>query len=125
MRPQAFQVGVVVSLHSYHGQATSYTNHEVSAYGSVACTGIGFQIFSTGYKLALAKGRKLREQYLRCSLLMTILWLGYGIVWPLGEGANVISPDVEGVLYGILDIMGCVIFGAMVASAASRHPNEG
>jgi bacteriorhodopsin len=56
---------------------------------------------------------------------MTILWLGYGIVWPLGEGANVISPDVEGVLYGILDILGCVIFGAMVASAASRHSTEG
>ena len=118
-------MGVVVRLHSCHCQATSYTNHEFSAYGSVACTGIGFQIFSTGYKLALAKGRKLRVQYLRCSLLMTILWLGYGIVWPLGEGANVISPDVEAVLYGILDVMGCVIFGAMVASAASRHSNEG
>lgn len=125
MRPQVFQMGVVVCLHSSDRQATSYTNHEFSAYGSVACTGIGFQIFSTGYKLALAKGRKLRVQYLRCSLLMTILWLGYGIVWPLGEGANVISPDVEGILYGILDILGCVIFGAMVASAASRHSIDG
>ena len=125
MRPQVFQMGVVVRLHSCHCQASSYTNHEVSAYGSVACTGIGFQIFSTGYRLASAKGRKLRVQYMRCSLLLTIIWSGYGIVWPLGEGANVISPDVEGVLYGILDILGCVIFGAMVASAASRHSTEG
>lgn len=56
---------------------------------------------------------------------MTILWLGYGIVWPLGEGANLVSPDVEGVLYGILDILGCVVFGAMVAFSASRCAVEG
>ena len=124
MRPQVFQMGVVVRLHSCHCQASSYTNHEVSAYGSVACTGIGFQIFSTGYRLASAKGRKLRVQYLRCSLLLTIIWSGYGIVWPLGEGANVVSPDVEGVLYGILDILGCVVFGAMVAFYASRYSVE-
>jgi bacteriorhodopsin len=125
MRPQVFQMGVVVRLNFCHCQAAPYTNHEVSAYGSVACTGIGFQIFSTGYSLALAKGRKFRVQYLRCSLLMTTLWLGYGIVWPLGEGANVISPDVEGVLYGILDILGCVVFGAMVTFYASQYSVEG
>lgn len=56
---------------------------------------------------------------------MGILWLGYGIVWPLGEGANVVSPDVEGVLYGILDIVGCIVFGAMVAFSASRYLIEG
>ena len=55
---------------------------------------------------------------------MAILWLGYGIVWPLSEGANAISPDVEGVLYGVLDIVGCVIFGAMVAFSASRYSVE-
>ncbi|KAM0701127.1 hypothetical protein Q7P35_011488 [Cladosporium inversicolor] len=95
------------------------------AYGSIACTGIGFQIFFTGYKLASAKGRELRVQYLRCSLLMTILWVGYGIVWPLGEGANLVSPDVEAVLYGILDVLGCVVFGAMVAFSASQYSVEG
>lgn len=56
---------------------------------------------------------------------MTILWVGYGIVWPLGEGANLVSPDVEAVLYGILDVLGCVVFGAMVAFSASQYSVEG
>lgn len=117
-------MGVVVRLQPCRCQAFSFTDHQSSAYGSIACTGIGFQIFFTGYRLASAKGRKLRAQYLRCSVLMTILWGGYGIVWPLGEGANLVSPDVEAVLYGILDVLGCVVFGAMVAFSASQHSIE-
>lgn len=105
-------------------RANACTDHHNSAYGSIACTGIGFQIFVTGYRLASSKGRELRVQYLRCSLLMAILWVGYGIVWPLGEGANLVSPDVEAVLYGILDVLGCVMFGAMVAFYAGQYSIE-
>ena len=75
--------------------------------------------------MASAKDGKLKSQYMRSSLLLTILWLGYGIVWPLGEGANVVSPDIEGVLYGILDILGCVVFGAMVAWFAAQDAHGG
>jgi bacteriorhodopsin len=49
---------------------------------------------------------------------MIVIWPGYGIVWALSEGGNVVSPDVEGVLYGILDLLGGPVFGSMVAYAA-------
>ena len=49
---------------------------------------------------------------------MMVIWPGYGIVWALSEGGNVVSPDVEGVLYGILDLLGGPVFGSIVAYAA-------
>jgi len=110
MRSWVFQMGMLVGLHPWFCPGSLYADNRNSAYGSIACTGIAFQIFFTGYKLASAKDRKLRSQYMRCSVLVGTLWLGYGIIWPLGEGANVVSPDVESVLYGFLDIVGCIGF---------------
>jgi bacteriorhodopsin len=52
---------------------------------------------------------------------MTVIWSGYGVVWALSEGGNVVSPDVEGVLYGILDVLGGPVFGFFVAYAATVH----
>jgi bacteriorhodopsin len=49
---------------------------------------------------------------------MMVIWPGYGIVWALSEGGNVVSPDVEGVLYGTLDLLGGPVFGSLVAHAA-------
>jgi bacteriorhodopsin len=78
---------------------------------------------STGYKLASAKGEQIRVFYIRCSLLMTVIWSGYGVVWALSEGGNVVSPDVEGVLYGVLDLLGGPVFASIVAYAA-RHSSD-
>lgn len=89
-----------------------------SFYGAIACAGIALQLSSTGYRLASAKSERLRVLYVRCSLLMVVIWPGYGIVWALSEGSNVVSPDVEGVLYGILDLLGGPVFGLIVAYAA-------
>ena len=118
-------MGVVVCLFLSQYPKNLCADDRASAYGAIACACIGFQIGFTGYRLALVKGKRLRAQYLRCSLLMMIIWTGYGIVWPLSEGANLLSPDVEGVLYGILDIFGCIDFGAVVAFSASRYSIEG
>jgi len=63
----------------------------------------------------------MRTLYVRCSLLMAMIWSGYGVVWALSEGGNVVSPDVEGVLYGILDLLGGPVFGSFVAYAATVH----
>ena len=60
----------------------------------------------------------MKVSYVRCSLLMTAIWFGYGVVWALSEGGNVVSPDVEGVLYGVLDLLGGPVFGSLVAHAA-------
>jgi bacteriorhodopsin len=89
-----------------------------SFYGAIACAGIGLQLSTTGYRLASVKGERLRVFYVRCSLLMIVIWSGYGVVWALSEGGNVVSPDVEGVLYGILDLLGGPVFGSVVAYAA-------
>jgi bacteriorhodopsin len=71
--------------------------------------------------MASAKGERMRALYVRCSLLMTVIWSGYGVVWALSEGGNVVSPDVEGVLYGLLDLLGGPVFGSFVAYAATIY----
>jgi bacteriorhodopsin len=92
----------------------------VSFYGAIACSGIAILIGHTGYRLASVHGKRMKRMYTLCSIDMSILWFGYGIAWGLSEGGNVISPDGEGLFYGILDILGGPVYGILIIWTACQ-----
>ncbi|KJZ75804.1 hypothetical protein HIM_04961 [Hirsutella minnesotensis 3608] len=94
-------------------------------YGAIACVGIAYQIGYTGARAASAKGVRVRQKHVQCSLVLMMVWVGYGVAWALSEGGNVISPAEEGVFYGILDLMAGPGFCTLVALAARQVAPDG
>lgn len=66
----------------------------------------------------------MRRMYIFCSVALLTLWFGYGLAWGLSEGGNVLSPDGEGVFYGLLDLIGGPLYGILIALAALKNPCE-
>lgn len=95
-----------------------------SFYGAIACAGIAYMIALTGYRLASATSEPMRRMYILCSLVVVILWSGYGLAFGLSEGGNVISPDGEALFYGVLDLLGGPVYGGLIAFAAHHYPSE-
>ncbi|KAH8694463.1 hypothetical protein BGZ61DRAFT_451956 [Ilyonectria robusta] len=93
-------------------------------YGAIACAGIAV-LFTHGYNLASAKKKPMKQMYLLCSVLTAVVWSGYALAWGLSEGANIISPDGEGLFYGILDLLTGPGFGFLVLLTARRCLCEG
>lgn len=62
----------------------------------------------------------MKRMYILCSIDMAILWCGYGISWGLSEGGNVISPNGEGLFYGILDLLGGPVYGILLIVTVYR-----
>ncbi|KAJ5561379.1 hypothetical protein N7535_004154 [Penicillium sp. DV-2018c] len=116
----AFLILLVMATGFYGAIIPSTYKWAYYFYGAIACFGIAFLIGQTGYKLASAKGRQMKWMYVLCSSAISILWFGYGIVWGLSEGGNVISPSAEGLWYGILDILGGPVYGALIVWASYR-----
>ena len=65
-------------------------------------------------KNALRLGTDIHRVYIQCGAVFAFLWCLYPIAWGLSEGGNVISPDSEGVFYGILDVIAKVGFSALL-----------
>ncbi|KAM3075263.1 hypothetical protein ACMFMG_007292 [Clarireedia jacksonii] len=83
-------------------------------YGALPWAGITYLAIVTGYRNVSAKHINRRKRYIVCSLFCMATWLMYGVVWCISEGANIVSPNVEGVLYGIADLMGVFYFGLVL-----------
>lgn len=66
------------------------------------------------------KKKPMKQMFLLCSLLTAVVWPGYALAWGLSEGANLISPDGEGLFYGILDLLTGPGFGILVLLTARR-----
>ncbi|OJJ85292.1 uncharacterized protein ASPGLDRAFT_170097 [Aspergillus glaucus CBS 516.65] len=86
-------------------------------YGALPWAGITYLAIVTGYKNVSAKHVTRRSRYMVCALFCMATWLMYGVVWCISEGANILSPSVEGVLYGIADVMGLAYFGLVLWAA--------
>lgn len=63
---------------------------------------------------AFRLGADVHRVYTSCGAVFAFVWLLYPIAWGVSEGGNVISPDSEGVFYGILDIIAKVVFSALL-----------
>jgi len=59
----------------------------------------------------LARSESIAKLFTSLGGLLLILWTLYPVVWALGEGWQIISVDIEILLYGILDILAKVAFG--------------
>lgn len=64
-------------------------------------------------KLPARAPKGAKSAFRTLSWLTIVLWSAYPVVWGIGEGGNLVSPDVETVLYAILDVM-CVVCAGSV-----------
>ncbi|XHG03441.1 hypothetical protein AWENTII_006748 [Aspergillus wentii] len=87
-------------------------------YGAVPWAGVTYLVMRTGYQHISGKHPTRRGRYLVCAVFCMSLFLMYGVVWGLSEGGNVVSVDVEGLLYGLADLFG-IGFNGLVVWAAS------
>jgi bacteriorhodopsin len=62
-------------------------------------------------KLPARAPKGAKSAFRTLSWLTIVLWSAYPVVWGIGEGGNLVSPDVETVLYAILDVIAKCGFG--------------
>ena len=62
-------------------------------------------------------GANAASVYGTTSTLTILTWSAYPIVWVFAEGTRTISPDLECVIYAVLDLIAKSIFGFVVISA--------
>ncbi|RDW74098.1 family A G protein-coupled receptor-like protein [Coleophoma crateriformis] len=73
---------------------------------------IAYNVVVVGRAHARAVGTE--KVYNMCGAWTIFLWFIYPICWGLSEGGNVIAPDSEAVMYGVLDLMAKPVFGALL-----------
>eukprot|EP00127_Corallochytrium_limacisporum_P001708 Clim_evm45s77 gene=Clim_evmTU45s77 len=59
-------------------------------------------------------GAEVRDKFSQLSLLTVALWTAYPIVWVLAEGTQIISVDIEIILYAVLDVIAKCGFGFLL-----------
>lgn len=84
------------------------------AFGCVALFYILYMLLWEARRHANLMGKDVGRIYLYCGCLTSFLWTLYPIAFGLCEGGNVISPDMEAVFYGCLDVFAKPIFGALL-----------
>ena len=92
-----------------------------SAYGAITSTAIGLFVGYHGQRLVKTNVPAMRNAYMYCNAFILTVWACYGIVWGLCEGGNVLSPDVETILYGLLDLAGGPVFCCFFVLAGTRY----
>lgn len=84
------------------------------AFGCAAFLWVAYTVTYSGRRYASVLGNDISKVYTMCGVWTIFLWFLYPIAWGLSEGGNVISPDSEGIFYGILDLMAKPVFGALL-----------
>ncbi|KAK2054511.1 bacteriorhodopsin [Colletotrichum caudatum] len=80
-------------------------------FGMFAFFYVIYAIVFDGRRHAAALGGHVSTTYRNCGVLTIFLWFIYPIAWGVSEGGNLIHPDSEAVLYGILDVLAKPGFG--------------
>ncbi|KAI4183702.1 MAG: hypothetical protein LQ346_006253 [Caloplaca aetnensis] len=84
------------------------------AFGCAAFLWVAFTVVVSARRYASVLGSDISRTYTICGAWTIFLWFLYPIAWGLCEGGNVISPDSEGIFYGVLDLMAKPVFGALL-----------
>ncbi len=117
-------LGIIIGSDVYMiltGLVASYIRSEYrwAWYGAscVAFIGIVYIIVTQLAPAARQRDPLVTKLFTTLSGVLLVLWICYPIVWALGqEGFGVVSPFVEALLYGILDVCAKVGFGFILLS---------
>jgi bacteriorhodopsin len=93
--------------------------------GCVAMLAVFYGLLGPGRQMAYGRSDTVGRSYTGLVVYLLVLWTLYPIVFALAEGTGKITPDKEVVLYGILDILAKVVFGAIVVSVAPHQESTG
>jgi bacteriorhodopsin len=84
-----------------------------------------------GRKTSYLRASSVGNAYVGISLFTIVLWTAYPVVWALGEGTGIITPDLEVLTYAILDVSAKAVFGfwllgvhAAVSEAQVAYPDS-
>uniref|UniRef100_A0A7R9U5N0 Rhodopsin n=1 Tax=Pinguiococcus pyrenoidosus TaxID=172671 RepID=A0A7R9U5N0_9STRA len=93
------------------------------AMGTLFYIAIVYSLFSgmsSSSEPLMSSGREDASSIYKLLAYMTvILWTGYPIVWIFAEGEGAISPDLEAILYAILDLSAKSVFGFILLHSRS------
>ncbi|KAJ3080630.1 hypothetical protein HK102_002926, partial [Quaeritorhiza haematococci] len=81
------------------------------AMGCIFFLPIVYTLTVEAYEVAVRKSSVHKDVYSTLSVLTIVLWTAYPIVWALAEGSNILSSDVEIIVYAVLDIAAKSVFG--------------
>ena len=74
-------------------------------FGGAAFFFVAYTIVFEGRAYARTLGADIFRTYNIIGAWTILIWLVYPIAWGVCEGGNVIPPDSEAIMYGILDLM--------------------
>ncbi|TEA19719.1 Protein FDD123 [Colletotrichum sidae] len=83
-------------------------------FGMFAFFYVIYALVIDGRKHAAALGGSVQTTFQRCGVLTIFLWFLYPIAWGVAEGGNLIHPDSEAIMYGILDVLAKPGFGFLL-----------
>ncbi|KAF9870577.1 bacteriorhodopsin [Colletotrichum karsti] len=83
-------------------------------FGMFAFFYVVYSLVFEGRKHAQALGGSINSTYTNCGVMTIVLWFLYPIAWGVAEGGNLIHPDSEAVMYGILDVLAKPGFGFLL-----------
>lgn len=86
----------------------------------VAFIVIIYLFFTAGRKSVQNRTADTKKLFNYLGIFTLILWLGYPIVWILGEGVRKFSVDGEIIAYAVLDILAKPVFGFWLLLSHAR-----
>ena len=75
---------------------------------------ISVALFGPVRKHAYSRIQRQGSVFMAAASYLTVLWLGYPIVWILEAGARKISPTAAGMAYAVLDLLAKPVFTALL-----------
>merc|ERR1711871_445905 len=95
----------------------SSTKYLFFIFGMVVFLPILYFLAFTLKSKANSTGAEAAKIFNTAGTLTVIAWSAYPVVWVLSEGTNFLSPDVECLVYTILDIIAKSVFGFLIIGA--------
>ncbi|GAA6005399.1 hypothetical protein JCM10207_002968 [Rhodosporidiobolus poonsookiae] len=88
--------------------------------GCAALFVIWYFLLVPGRASAARLGSDFSQAYLRSTIVLSVLWLVYPVIWGVADGGNLITPTSEMVAYGVLDVLAKPCFTLYHCFAMSR-----
>jgi bacteriorhodopsin len=75
-----------------------------------------FVLWEGGTRALATRNNAVLHTWFRCSSVTFIVWLIFPLLFAITDRGNLISADVEAILYGVLDIFSKPVFSALLIS---------